>query len=138
MYVVREEEHYLHDTPGQSPWEIGFDLTDDRGRVYCFQNRMQYYVPNSDEVRKKEFIVLRRQLLSAQSLAELSCTPRKVSEDELLDCFCRCADAIVLVGAEKFWKEHNTSVSFWENFYGTTRNPIIKQKFFDFYEMMSK
>ena len=41
VYIMREEEHYLHDTPGQSPWEIGFDLTDDRGRVYCFQNHMQ-------------------------------------------------------------------------------------------------
>lgn len=41
VYIKGEEEHYLHETPGHSPWEIGFDLTDDRGRVYCFQNRMQ-------------------------------------------------------------------------------------------------
>lgn len=33
MYIMREEEVYLTETPTRLLWEIGFVLTNDRGRV---------------------------------------------------------------------------------------------------------
>ena len=37
MYIMREEEVSLTETPTRSPWEIGFVLTIDRGRVSCLK-----------------------------------------------------------------------------------------------------